>query len=253
MENEKSIYAEFIDYENMDRHHSYADELRLCEAIQTANPSALELAASLFNAEHAGILSEHSLTNLKYLFVASVTLITRFCIEGGLSSQLAYMISDVHIRALDNCKTEADILALHSRMVSEFFERMAFLRGTKGTSRHIEAAVEYILKNLGTNLTLSVVSREIRISPSHLSHLFIKELGVSFNRYVRLQRTEAAKDLLRYTDHSASAIASLVGFSSQSHMISVFRSVVGKTPANYRKELPKIYGSIWAAKTVPPP
>ena len=240
---ENSIYSEFIDQEMMDKHHSYTDELRLCEAMQTANPAALELAGALFNTEHAGRLSEDPYTNMKYLFVSSVTLITRFCIEGGLTPQLAYLISDVHIRALDHCKTEADILALHPRMVSEFFERMAFLRGTKGTSRHIEEAIEYILKNLSTNLTLEEVSRKIRISPSHLSHLFAKELGVSFNRYVRMQRVEAAKDLLRYTDHPAGVIASLVGFSSQSHMISVFKSIVGETPANYRKKLPRIYGS----------
>ncbi len=243
MEKAKSIYSEFIDREEIDKHHSYSDELRLCAAMQAAHPSALEIARTLFHAEHAGLLSEDPLTNLKYLFVANVTLITRFCIEGGLSPQLAYMISDIHIRALDGCKTEADILSLHPRMVKEFLERMTFLRGLKGTSRHVESAIGYILKNLSGDLTLSVVSRKISISPSHLSHLFIKELHVSFAHFVRLQRVEAAKDLLRYTDYPASAISSLVGFSSQSHMISTFRALVGKTPASYRKELPQLYGN----------
>ena len=242
MEKVKSIYSEFIDRVEINKHHSYSDELRLCEALQNAHPSAMEIARVLFDAEHAGLLSENPLTNLKYLFVSSVTLITRFCIEGGLSPQLAYMISDIHIRALDGCKTEADVYSLHPPMVKEFLERMTFLKGTKGTSRHVEAATGYILEHLNSDLTLSAVSREIKVSSSHLAHLFIKELQIPFARYVRLQRVEAAKDLLRYTDHSASVIASLVGFSSQSHMISTFKEIVGETPANYRRQLPRIYG-----------
>ena len=67
MEKAKSIYSEFIDREEIDKHHSYSDELRLCAAMQAAHPSALEIARTLFHAEHAGLLSEDPLTNLKYL------------------------------------------------------------------------------------------------------------------------------------------------------------------------------------------
>ena len=68
MEKAKSIYSEFIDREEIDKHHSYSDELRLCAAMQAAHPSVLEIARTLFHAEHAGLLSEDPLTNLKYLF-----------------------------------------------------------------------------------------------------------------------------------------------------------------------------------------
>lgn len=243
MEQRSSLYSDFIDRETSTLHHSYADELRLCEAVQNAHPSALEISRRLFTAEHSGLLSEDPLTNLKYLFVASVTLITRFCIEGGLPPPFAYRISDLHIRALDHCQSQEELLDLHQGMLREFLERMRFVKGSKGTSRHVEAASGYILEHLSADLSLAAVSREIRVSSSHLAHLFIKELNIPFARYVRRQRVEAAKDLLRYTDHPASLIASLVGFSSQSHMIHVFKETVGETPAAYRKKLPHIYGS----------
>lgn len=223
-------------------HHSYEDELRLCEALQTADPRAQEIAAALFSVEMSGQLSGDPMTNLKYLFVAFVTLVTRFCIEGGLSPRLAYRISDQYIRALDNCTAQEDVFALRPLVIREFLDRMALLQGMKNVSVHVKRASEYILKNLGEELTLERVSGAVQISPSHLSHLFGKELGISFNRYVRLRRVEAVKDLLRYTDCPAGDIAAQTGFSSQSHMIGVFREMVGVTPACYRRELPRIYG-----------
>ncbi|MBP1579957.1 MAG: helix-turn-helix transcriptional regulator [Oscillospiraceae bacterium] len=39
---------------------------------------------------------------------------------------------------------------------------------------------------------------------------------------------------LRYSDKSAAAISSYLGFSSQSHFSRVFRKYFGKTPAEYR-------------------
>lgn len=243
MEQDGSVYSGLIDSEEALLHHSYADELRLCEAMQTASPDAVDIAVSMFNTRNTGRLSAQPLTNLKYLFVSCVTLVTRFCIEGGLSPQLAYRISDLYIRALDGCETQAEVFALHPRMIREFWERMGALKGRRGLSRHVADAAEYIVRHLDGELTLERVSGAVGISPSRLSHLFSGELGEPFGRYVRRQRVEAACDLLRYTDHPASVIASLVGFSSQSHMICVFKAAMGETPEQYRRRLPRIYGS----------
>lgn len=237
------VYSALLDPEETQLHHGYGEEVRLCEAMQNASPDALEIAVSAFNTRNTGRLSAHPLTNLKYLFVSCATLVTRFCIEGGLPPPLAYRISDLYIRALDACETQEDVFALHPHMIQEFWERMREVKGRRGASRHVADAAEYILKHLDGELTLEQVSRAVGVSPSRLSHLFAAELGEPFGAYVRRQRVEAAKDLLRCTDYPACVVASLAGFSSQSHMISVFKSVAGETPAQYRKKQPRIYGT----------
>ena len=71
-------------------------------------------------------------------------------------------------------------------------------------------------------------------SASYLSRLFKKETGDSVSAYIRLQKIEKAKNLLRYSDYSIIDIANRLSFSSQSHFIQQFRELTGITPKKYR-------------------
>ena len=57
------------------------------------------------NLEGAGILSQNPLTNIKYHFVVTTAMITRYCIDGGLEAEQAYRLSDFYILKLDSCNT----------------------------------------------------------------------------------------------------------------------------------------------------
>ena len=54
--------------------------------------------------------------------------------------------------------------------------------------------------------------------------------------YIRSQKIDMAKNLLRFSDYSMIDIANRLSFSSQSHFIQQFREVVGMTPKKYRDE-----------------
>ena len=41
-----------------------------------------------------GVLSRNPLTNIKYHFVVTTAMITRYCIDGGLEPEQAYRLSD---------------------------------------------------------------------------------------------------------------------------------------------------------------
>ena len=71
------------------------------------------------------------------------------------------------------------------------------------------------------------------MSRPYLSAKFSREAGISLTDFILKQKTEEAKRLLRYSDKSAAAISSYLGF-SQSHFSRVFRKYSGKTPAEYR-------------------
>ena len=77
---------------------------------------------------------------------------------------------------------------------------------------------------------------EAHVSTSHLSHLFKRELGLSFKRLLNQIRVERAKELLqedpglRITD-----LALEVGFGDLSHFLKTFRRIVGHSPKEYRQ------------------
>ena len=85
---------EFVNRENDFRHSDYEEEIRVYRYVRDGDPRALEETRRKFRAGGQGHLSDDPLTNMKYLFVASVTLIIRFAITGGMNSETAYTSSD---------------------------------------------------------------------------------------------------------------------------------------------------------------
>ncbi len=63
--------------------------------------------------------------------------------------------------------------------------------------------------------------------------------------YLRWARIQLAKEMLAATENSLAAIASLLGFSSQSHFQRAFREVEGRTPFLYRRRAWREQGSLF--------
>ena len=90
------------------------------------------------------------------------------------------------------------------------------------------------------NLTLTTIAEQLDISPQQLSELVNTNFGLSFPRYVRQHRVEAAKQLLASEPQSSVLSVSLAtGFKSQSSFYTAFKDITGQTPAAFRAELQK--------------
>lgn len=85
-------------------------------------------------------------------------------------------------------------------------------------------------------LSLPQLAAKLGISTHQLSELMNARLGKSFSRYLREQRTHAAKAML-VSEPSASilSIGLSVGFAAQSNFYEAFREIEGMTPGQYRK------------------
>lgn len=83
----------------------------VCGRDETVRPdafgdiSAISESTRLWDSGLYGYLSDDPLKNAKYRFVTTITLATRFAIEGGMDEEDAYNASDLYIQDLDNCKT----------------------------------------------------------------------------------------------------------------------------------------------------
>ena len=74
--------------------------------------------------EGTGVLSRNALTNIKYHFVVTAAMLTRYCIDGGLEPEQAYRLSDFYILKMDTCTTVRQIADLHHEMAKDFTGKM---------------------------------------------------------------------------------------------------------------------------------
>ncbi len=69
----------------------------------------------------------------------------------------------------------------------------------------------------------------------YLTEKFRKETGRSISTYIRDVKMARARVLLDTTDLSVAEIADRLAFNTPNYFIQSFRSVMGCTPARYRK------------------
>jgi AraC family transcriptional regulator len=72
------------------------------------------------------------------------------------------------------------------------------------------------------------------VHPVHLSREFHKHFQMTIGEYIRKRRIEHASELLSNSELSMAEIASICGFSDQSHFCSLFKKHSGMTPAKFR-------------------
>jgi AraC-like DNA-binding protein len=95
----------------------------------------------------------------------------------------------------------------------------------------------YLGENCGNQVQVREASRICGMSESHFMSLFKRVTGLSFVTYLNHFRIERAQALLARTDESMADISQQVGFCDQSYFGTVFRRIVGMTPAIYRRQL----------------
>lgn len=82
--------------------------------------------------------------------------------------------------------------------------------------------------------TLDTAAAACGISRRRFTDLFRSLTKETFHQYVRQRRLERAKQLLIETDLSIAGVAFESGFEDISHFHRIFRTVIGKTPCDYR-------------------
>ena len=216
---------EIEDSEYEIHHRALSEEYSFFEAVKDGNIEAVSknLKEEAFtNPEGMGILSKNPLTNLKYHFVITVALVTRYCIDGGMETEQAYRLSDFYIIHMDACSTIQEISDLHHEMALDFTGKMRLLQKNTALSKPVAQCIDYIYAHISARITVEDLAVCTNLSASYLSRLFKQNLGVSISDYIREKKIEKAQNLLRFSDFTYIQIANYLSFSSQSHFIQTF-------------------------------
>lgn len=96
-------------------------------------------------------------------------------------------------------------------------------------------AVVYIEEHLHEMIPMHEMASLCHLSRSYFSRLFQHDTGENYTDYVNRRKVERAKELLRDTPDSVSAIAAALGFMDVSYFVKLFKRFEGVTPLAYRK------------------
>ncbi len=204
------------------------------EYLRDGNFATVAESAKMFQAELQGHLSNDPIRNLKYLFVINTGLASRFAVEGGLSVETSYAISDLYIQKMDNLNTIEEIKELQQEMFYHYTNQVSLSKKEAIYSKPIVQCMEYIEKHLTETIHLTDLASYVHLNANYLSSLFKNETSMTYSSYITKTRIEVARNMLKHTEYSYSQIASSLAFSSQSHFTKVFREQTGITPSKYR-------------------
>ena len=84
------------------------------------------------------------------------------------------------------------------------------------------------------NFSISAIAEAYHVSPSHMSTLFKKEMGIGFAEYIWKMRLQRAKELLLSTDMPIDEISTMIGYYTPNSFRRKFKQETGLTPSQFR-------------------
>lgn len=100
----------------------------------------------------------------------------------------------------------------------------------------LRRAIDQMTAHPQAKMSLAGVAASTNVSSSHLAHLFQKDLGTTFTRFLSSLRIDRAKHLLlEQPRESITTIATGTGFSDLRHFERTFKGAVGCTPKEFRR------------------
>lgn len=221
-----------------DIHGSYEAEQEMLRIVREGDWQSLKRHMnSMATLGSIGKISNgDSMRQMKKLVEICITLFSRAAIEGGLSPEVSYTISDRYYQQVEVCRSIAELTDISLTMQEDFVQRVHRCRTETGISKAVQACVDYIDLHLEDDLTLQTLAKLSGYSAYYVSKRFKKEVGLTPKEYLREKRLDRAKFLLRTTREDIQEISERLHFSSPSYFAEAFRRMVGMNPSQWREQ-----------------
>lgn len=163
-----------------------------------------------------------------------ITAITNEALNMGLTIEQMEDCATSILHLFQKANT-TDCLADISTLTHNLIQRIQSQKETN-SSLLISCAKEYISQNIQNPLLdLERVSNHIGISRIYFCKLFHQVEGISFSTYLKNERLNLAKKLLRTTNLKVFEISDACGFATAKYFSYAFKQSVGQIPLEYRK------------------
>lgn len=95
----------------------------------------------------------------------------------------------------------------------------------------------YITNNLDRVIDVPTAANYVNMSESYFSHVFKKDVGISFIDYVNNEKIEKAKELITSSNYKIYEVSDKLGFQNSTYFTMLFKKVTGLSPSDYKKSI----------------
>ncbi|WP_346859273.1 AraC family transcriptional regulator [uncultured Draconibacterium sp.] len=103
------------------------------------------------------------------------------------------------------------------------------------TSDPVALVINYMLENLKKKLSLGQLAREVNLSSSYFSRMFLKRTGFPPIDYFNQLKIQQSCRLLDNKELTVADVARELGFDDQFYFSRLFKKVMNQSPREYRK------------------
>ncbi len=234
-ENQHFLYSSYLrdkllkNVISLNTPQNYADNL--FKAIQSTDIENIkEQLANLMSVIKSSQLKEVETKN----FLTNMFLITK--------NQINLYYTDIPLltASFTNIATDIENKVFLYEISDYIFNQLSIVINT--ISQHskdtiVYEIIEYIDKNFYTNLKLKAVAEHFNYNSSYFGKLFTKTFDCSFNTYLEKVRIEKSKKLLENEKLKVYEVCEIVGYNNVDYFHKKFKSIVGISPLEYRKQI----------------
>jgi AraC-like DNA-binding protein len=150
-----------------------------------------------------------------------------------LTPLMARQVEDLESQRLD-ARSQYKVQELFCQITDALFDPGQENGGSAG--QRIETVLHFIERNLSKGVTLEEAADFAHVSPCYLSRLFRKKMNRTFISYLKGQRIERAKTLLRNSDLPIANVSLDLSYADANYFCKAFKKEVGISPSQYRQQ-----------------
>ena len=172
--------------------------------------------------------------NSKNFAITMNTLLRKAVEENNIEPYVLDSISDYFAKRIEKSNKITVVNSIFEEMIKEYCNLVNEYK-TKGYSKLVSNAINYIKLNFKYEISLSSISDELFVHPTYLAKKFKLETNKTISEYINEVRVREAKILLKTTEFKIEDIAYYVGYNDKKYFSKVFKKIYNQSPSNYRK------------------
>ena len=205
----------------------------IAHAIASGDRAMLDLAIRSPHNGSAGSFSEDPLQQIKYEFVVRLRQMMEIALSNGTDPDYTLTVSESWCRELDLMYSPMEIERFTRHVLETLCDKVHEASALKGYSVYTRKAIQYVRSHLFEPLTVQKIASLIPVNRNTLSAVFKKDMHQSLQSFITEEKLKEAVSLLQQKNLKSSDIYIMLGFSSHSHFIELFKKKYGMTPGSY--------------------
>lgn len=183
-----------------------------------------------------GMAGNDSMRSFKNVVVASIALVSRRAVKGGLDFETAVSASDSYLQKLETLGSYDEVLELWSQMFLDYTIQVEKIKRLNGKSKLVQKISAYVYEHIYERIRTDELAQQLGYNASYLCRVFKQDTQKNLVDFINETKIEEARRLLISSDKTIIEIAIALGYPSQTYFQTVFKKYTGVTPVCFRNQ-----------------